>query len=384
MVEILGSALTPQHILGFPVDRPFALTTYSQAAEMMERFYEMGWRNLHIKMRGAHNDSIDHSVPTSLSLISRLGGRSGFNNMINTAERLGYEFYLEGDFMRMRNVSAFDGFRPMRDAARQANRERVEHNGHSLVYFGQLGSGAIMADPVIVARPEFTIQTATNFVQEAARRGVNNMAFRCMASALAGDFNEDRHVSREASLNMRVDFLSGLRDDGTGIWLNYGFSYGMPFADVITNMPMTDQGFGVTDAVVPFYQIALHGLVHFAGNPLNLAEDHSYHLLRSIESGSSLFFSFMNVPTADVEVTRYRRYFANEFDRWSEAANTLYQNHVRNFGHLYNQLIVDHQVIAPEVSVTVYEDGTRVYVNTSLIDFEGHVRVPSRRYLVVR
>ena len=92
----------------------------------------------------------------------------------------------------------------------------------------------------------------------------------------------------------------------------------------------------------------------------------------------------MDVPTADLEVTRYRRYFANEFGRWASVANELYQNHVRNFGHLYNQLIVDHQVIATGVSVTVYEDGTRVYVNTSPVDFRGHVSVPSRRYLVVR
>ncbi|MCL2224568.1 MAG: DUF5696 domain-containing protein [Defluviitaleaceae bacterium] len=389
MVEILGAALTPQHILGFPVDRPFPLTTYAQAAEMMEKMHDHGWRNVHVKMRGAHNDSIDHAVPTSLDLISQLGGRRGFGNMVNAASELDFTFYVEGDFMFMRGIEAFDGFSRLRDAARQANREIVEHAGYSSVYFGPLGTGMIMADPVVVARPEFTINTARNFVNDAARRGVNNIAFRSMASALAGDFNEDRHVTREAAMNKRVDFLSELRENGTGVWLNYGFSYGVPFADIITGMPLTDQNFGITDTAVPFYQIALHGLVPFAGRPINLAEDNSYHLLKSIESGASLFFSFMDVPTADLLVTRYRRYFANEFGRWFDVANQLHANHAQNFGHLYNQLIVDHQIFnAPQggITVTVYEDGTRVYVNTTMSDFATPtgINLRARSYEVVR
>jgi hypothetical protein len=370
MVEILGAALTPQHFLGFPVDRPFPLTTYGQAADIMETLHGFGWSNLHVKMRGAHNESIDHTVPSSLDLISQLGGKRGFGNMVSTADNLGYRFYLEGDFVRMRGNKMFNGFSPMRDAARQANRERVAHAGYSNIYFGPLGTGHVWADPVILARPAFTRRLAENFAEAAAKRGVNNMAFRCMASTLAGDFNEDKHVTREASMNMRVDLLSDLRNRGTGIWLNYGFSFAVPFADIVTGMPVSDQGFAITDVSVPFYQIALHGLVPFAGRPLNLAENHSYHYLKSIESGSSLFFSFMNVPTADLQVTRYRRYFANEFTRWKNIADEYYTNYENNFGHLYNQLITDHQILSRDgVSVTVYEDGTRVYVNTGLLDF---------------
>ena len=384
MVEILGAAETRQHVLGFPVDRPFPLTTFDQATEMLDTFNNFGWNNVHVMFRGAHNDSIDHSVPTSLDLVSQLGNRNAFNNLLNTSQSHGYEFYLEGDFVHMRHLSMFDGFNQNREAARQVNRQRVQHNGFSPTYFAHLGTGSILATSSVLARPAFTMNLVNNFVNEASQIGVNNIAFRSMASSLAGDFHETRHVTREESMHMRADLLRDLRDRGTGIWLHYGFSYGMPFADIITSMPVTDQVFGVTDTVVPFYQIALHGLVHFAGSPVNLAEDYSYHLLRSMESGSSLFFSFMNVPTADLEVTRYRRYFANEFGRWSDIANMLYQNRANQVGHLYNQLIVDHQLLATGVSVSIFEDGTRVYVNTSLVDYDGAVSIPSRRYLVVR
>ncbi|MCL2202994.1 MAG: DUF5696 domain-containing protein [Defluviitaleaceae bacterium] len=386
MVEILGSAVSPQHLLGFPVDRPFALTTYGQAADMLETFAAHGWQNVQVKMRGAHNRSIDHRVPNSVNLISQLGGRSGFNQLVDTAARLQYNFFLEGDFMFMRDNRLFDGFGRNRDTVRQITRTRVEHAGFSHVYFGSLGTASILADPISLATPQFTQNLIRNFTQDAAGRGVDNIAFRSMASALAGDYRDTNHITREASMHMRADLLRELSDGGTGIWLNYGFSFAMPFADVITGMPLTDQGFNVTDVSVPFYQIALHGLIPFAGRPLNLAEDYSYHWLKSVESGSSLFFSFMYVPAAEVLVSRYMRYFANEFNRWYSLANEYYHRHRNDLGHLYNQLITGHEILAPGVTVTVYEDNTRVYVNTSMGDFvsQDGVAVASRRYVVVR
>ena len=383
-VEILGAVETTQHFLGFPLERPLALTTYDRAAQMLRDFDQMGWTNVPVKMRGAHNNSIDHSVPNQVRLISQLGGRSSFNSLVNTANQLGFDFFLEGDFVHMRDISLFDGFNPTRDAARFVNRERAEGLGHSPIFFTEWGTTALFADPTTLARPSVTIDLVNSFVSSASNLGVNNIAFRTLASSLSGDFHENRHVTRETAMNMRADLLSELHENGTGIWLNHGFSYAMPFADIITGMPVTDQGFGVTDAAVPFYQIALHGLVQFAGAPLNLSEDYSYHLLRSIEAGASLFFSFMDAPTAVLHDTAYRRYFANEYGRWIDVANNLYQSHQANFGHLYNQLITDHQILADGVSVTVYEDGTRVYVNTSLADFNGHIHIPATRYVVVR
>ena len=386
MVEILGAALTNQHFLGFPVERPAPLTTYAQAADMMNTLADLGWRNLPVKMRGAHNESIDHSIPTSLDLISQLGNRREFDNMLNTASGHGFDFYLEGDFMFMRNNQMFNGFSRNRDVVRQVSLQRLEHTGFNHIWFGQEPGGSVLADPIHLATPAFTQRIVRNFVEEAASRGVHNIAFRSMGSALAGDFNEDAHVSREASMLMRQDLLQELHDQGTGIWLNYGFAYAMPFANVITGMPVSDQGFNITDASVPFYQIALHGLVPFAGRPVNLAEDFSYNLLRTVESGSALFFSFMDVPSAYIEVTRYRRYFANEFDRWIDIANDFYTRQANDFGHLYNQLITDHQILHPGVTVTVYEDGTRVYVNTTRADFttDTGVAVPAERWEVRR
>jgi RNase P protein component len=334
-------------------------------------------------MLGAHNKSIDHAVPSRFRLVSRLGSRREFDALLNTAERHGYRFFVEGDFVNMRGNGAFNGFSVNRDAARQVNRDRVRHAGYSHIVFAENVSYSVLADPVIVARPEYTVSLVRDFVKDAARYGVYNISFRSMASALGGDFHEKRHVTRESAMHMRKGLLAELQSQGTGIWLNYGYSYAVPYADVITGMPVSCQDFGVTDAAVPFYQIALHGLVHFAGSPLNLSEDYSIHLLRSVEAGASLFFSFMTQPVSEIEPAKYRRFFSNEYSRWIDTANNLYHDHNAVFAPLYNQLIIGHSILDDGVTVTVYEDGTRVYVNTSMRDYDGDGFVlPSRRYVV--
>jgi hypothetical protein len=52
---------------------------------------------------------------------------------------------------------------------------------------------------------------------------------------------------------------------------------------------------------------------------------------------------------------------------------------------LNKQLITGHDQLADEVSVTEYEDGTKVYVNYGDTDYEENgVSVPARDYKVER
>ena len=385
MVEILGAALTNQHFLGFPVELPDPLTSYRGAANIINELNNRGWDNISVMLRGAHNGSIDHSVPTRFRLISRMGGRQGFNELLDASSASGFPLYIEAEFVFMRNNTSFNGFSRLNDSARQINRNRVEHNGFNHVYFGEHSNQSALRDPTILANPEFTQRTIREFTRQASQVGVNNIAFRSLASALSGDFNENKHVNREKSKNMRIETLSELRENNMGVWLNYGFDFAVPFANVVTGMPLDDSGFAITDVSVPFMQIALHGLVNFAGRPVNLAEDYSQHLLKSIESGANIFFSFMDAATREINTTTYRRYFANEFARWVDVADELYKEYQANFGRLYNKLIIDHKILTDGVTLTVYEDGTHVYVNYSNQNFEnedGDI-IPPRFYLVI-
>jgi hypothetical protein len=383
-VEIPGAVNKTQHRLGIPFDLPLKLTSYKEATSMIEDFADFGWKNVRVKLNGWFNRSVDHTIPTNIKLINELGGKKDFLNLTAAANRSGYSFYPEVDFFYMRDKKPFDGFSLYRDAARYVNRERIQNYPFSFVWFGERKQWGKLS---YISRPAVMMSMVDNFIQKASGLGIQNIAFRNIGSRLAGDYNERRHVSREASMVMRQEKLAELGSNGNGIMLLAGHAYAMPWADFIVDMALDDQGFGITDVSVPFYQIALHGLIPYTGRAINLAEDYTKHLLKTVESGAGLYFSFMTEETAILQDTKFRQFYANEYHKWVGDADALYRKFSADFAGLYNQAIDDHKILAPRITVTGYEDGTRVIVNASDNDWvfqeTGNV-VRANNYIVLR
>jgi len=383
-IEIVGAVNKTQHRLGIPFDLPLKLTSYTEASGMVEDFAGFGWRNVQVKLNGWFNRSVDHTIPTKIKLINDLGSKEDFQNLTVAVHRNGYTLYPEADFFYMRDKRLFDGFSLYRDAARYVNRERIQNYPFSFVWFGERKQWGKLS---YISRPVVMMSMIDNFVQKASGFEIQNIAFRNIGSRLVGDYNERRHVSREASMVMRQEKLAELYRGGTGIMLLAGHSYAAPWADFIVDMALDDQGFGITDVSVPFYQIALHGLVPYTGRAINLAEDYTKHLLKTIESGAGLYFSFMTEETAVLQETKFRQFYANEYHKWVGDADALYRRFSADFAGLYNQAIDDHRILAPGITVTGYENGTRVIVNASGYDWvfqETGSVVRANNYIVLR
>ncbi|MDR0375771.1 MAG: DUF5696 domain-containing protein [Treponema sp.] len=382
VVEIVGAVNKTQHRLGIPFDLPLPLTSFKEAQSMIQDFADFGWKNARIKLIGWFNGSVDHAVPSKISLIKTLGSGRDFMNLAAAARERDYGFYVEADFLFMRDNSVFDNFSLYRDAARYVSRDRIESYPYSFVWFGERTQWGKLS---YLARPDYMMKLIDGFVDKATGLGVENFAFRTIGSKLAGDYNEKRLVSREASMNMQREKLSELKRKGKGVLVNTGFVYTAPYADIITDMTTGDQGFGITDEAVPFYQIALHGLVPYTGKAINLAEDYTKNLLESIASGAGLYFSFMTEEVAALQETKFRQFYANEYGKWANDAAALYKQFERDFDGLYGQEIKNHETLSPGVTVTEYDDGTLVVVNSGddIWHYNG-AAVAANNYAVIR
>jgi hypothetical protein len=381
-VEVIGAVDKVQHRLGIPFQLPLELTSYRETGQMVEDFAAMGWENVYIKSIGWFNGSVEHKVPTNIRLISELGSKRDFVNLASTARDLGYKLYAEGDFVFMRRNNLFDGFTLSADASRFITRLTVEVHQNNFITFGQAENDD---HPAYLARPEYTVSLVENFVPNLNKLGVSGIAFRSIGAKLGGDYYEKRLVTREETMKIQQDLLAGLKSRGQGILLNTGYVFAAPYADIITDMAIDDQKFGITDESVPFYQIALHGLVPYTGRAINLAEDYTLNLLKTIETGGGLYFSFMAEDSAALQETRYHKFYANQYDKWIGDADVLYRKFSGDFDGLYNQPIVNHEILAPSVSATEYGDGTKVIVNTNgaAYDYRG-IKIGGYDYTVVR
>ena len=93
----------------------------------------------------------------------------------------------------------------------------------------------------------------------------------------------------------------------------------------------------------------------------------------------------MKTDTSILLDTMYSSYSASGYDRWKDEIVGMITRYQAEMKGLNRCRIVDHMHLAEEVSMTVYEDGTKVYVNYSNDVFKfGSVRIPARDYVVER
>lgn len=378
-VELVGAINKRVVKFGLPVNSVTATTTFSEAENLITKLKDSGVGNLSVRMSGWANGGVNQKVLTSVHVLNELGGNKGMDHLIDYASSKDVPLYFDGISCFAYDSGLLNGFLVMRDAARYTTRERVEIHPYYTVTFRPMD----WEDPFYLVQPSYAKRMADNLVEALRTHRAYGVAFRDMGSLLSGDYNVNDLTTREQVKQMQIVSLMGAKAAGQAVMIKEGFDYAMPYADLITDMDLKGTPYSIIDASVPFYQIALHGAVSYTGRPVNLANDWWTELLRCAEYGAGLNFTFMARDTKILQDTSYTGYFGAYYDAWDEEALQLINEYQKAMAGLNAQEIVDHELIMPTLSVTTYENGTKVYVNYAAEDYEADgVKVPARSYIV--
>ena len=378
-VELVGAIEKIQHILGIPKERPFAMTTYDQMVDIVKDLNNEGMTNLSVILEGWFNDGIKHDVPDDVSLIGVLGGKKDFKNAIKKIQE-NNTLYLKSSFTFVYENGWFDSYSYRRDTAKYISREFVKKQKISDVWYGVIED----SDYYYLANPAYIEKTVRGFYDEIKDFDIKNIAFADVGNNLAADYNRKKTVTREKAKNKQVSFLADLLNDGSKMVLYDPYAYAIPDSSLIVDMDVDSTHNCLTDTAVPFFPIVLHGYVDFTGDALNVTGDFTSNLLNCAESGSGLYFIFMNNSGMDLAESEYTYLYGANYDSWKADALKWYKRFKEDFSGIYDQTIEDHKVIAEDVKMTQYADGTRVYVNYRTAEFttDDGITIPAQDWVV--
>ena len=379
-LEIVGAVDKVKQVLGVPVSRPLKLTTYEEAEAIATELYGEGLSNMRVKLTGWMNGGVQQKMLSRVRTISSLGSKSDLKDMVKDVEALGAEVYLDGVTHYAQDSNLLNGFSVLSDAARFISKEKAELYSYSAITYAQRDS----QDPYYLLHADKILEMTDNLVKGAEKFGAN-ISLNDTGYVLSSDFYRKRTVSRQQAMEMQSQQLKEISDSGMGIMTRMGNDYAIMYTDIVTGMDLNGSEYFIVDTFIPFYQLALHGYVDYTGDALNLAGETQEELLRSAEYGAGLYFTVMNESPFALQKTLYTEYFGAEYSAWHDRIVSIYSRYNEELGHTFNQRMTDHISFSDELKCTVYEDGTRVYVNYSYNDAEadGH-RVPARDYLVVK
>ncbi|NLK74143.1 MAG: hypothetical protein GX288_02495 [Clostridiales bacterium] len=380
-VTVLGAIDKIKQKFGVPMSVPIALTTYNEAYELLTDLYNLGFKNLSIKYSGWMNGGLKHKNLNRIKPISELGGEKAFRKFIQLSKELNVPVYLEGRMEYAYDNTLFDGFVINRDAAKYATREIVKLKPFSRLWFGV----DTLQDYHYLLKPQVALEAIDNLWRSVDSYAASGLAFYDIGHYISGDYNPKNNISRQDVINMQQEKMQELIASGKGIIVNHGNDYVIPYVDFVTNMDFKGNMYHIIDHAIPFYSIALHGLVNYSGKAVNLAENYQDMVLKSVETGAGLSFTFMKEPVSTLQESNYTSFFAADYDQWIGKAYEIYSRYEEELGHCFNQYITDHEILSEKVMVTSYEDGTKVYVNYSNTDFAYNgLNVPARDYIVER
>lgn len=380
-VELVGAIDKTVVKFGLPIDSVVALTTFEQAEDIISDLIARGVDNLSVRFSGWANGGVKQKVMTRVNILRELGGKQAMQKLIDGAKAKGVTLYFDGVNCFAYDSGILEGFIPFTNAARYTTREQVEIAPYDVVTYQQ----SKWVDPYYLVKPDYAKQNASNMIGALKDMNTAGVAFRDIGSLLSADYNSKATVTREEVKAMNLETMQEAKDAGMKIIIKQGNDYAVPAADLITDMNLVGTKFGLIDQTVPFYQIALHGMKDYTGQPLNLANDYVDEFLKCVEYGAGLNFTFMAGDGKVLQDTYHSNYFGANYDAWCDEAEVLITQFQKDMAGLNNQRIVSHENLTEDVTVTGYADGTKVYVNYGIeeANIDGVV-VPARSYSVER
>ncbi len=378
-VELVGAIDKIVVKAGLPLDSVVAATSFDQAGKLLTQFDQDGVKGLSVRMTGWSNGGVSQKVLSKVSVLRELGGSGGMKKLIQTADSLGIPLYFDGISCFAYRSGVLNGFIPARDSARYTTRELVELYPYSVITYQPQD----YQKPYYLVQPSYAKSKASNLIKALKNMNAGGVSFRDIGSLLSGDYNTRANTTREQARQMNLETLKEAQAAGQSIMLRNGFDYVLPYADIITDMDLAGINYSILDEQVPFYQMAIHGLVNYTGMPINLASDWQTELLRCAEYGAGLNFTFMAENTKLLQETRYTGYYGAWYSSWAEEARKIVTDYQRDMAGLNQTAMTGHQRLSADASVTSYANGSKVYVNYgyTALNADG-LEIPARSYLV--
>ncbi len=380
VVEMIGGVDNKDHVFGVPVTKDLPLTSYKAANNIMEELTESGVDNFTVKYTGWSNGGVHNSSMKKVKLTKKLGSKSNLKDFIANANEKNINVYMDANFQYVfKNKLLFDGYSVNRDTSKFVSREVMQLSYYSPIFFAELADEY----QYYVARPEYVMGNIDSVKDYITNLGTSNISFGDISRQLCGDYNYKRRVSREETMNMITGKYKELAESGSMIMANSDNFYNVPYADIITGSVLSNKKYNIVDETIPFYQIALHGIVDYTAESLNLSQDAEDTYLKSAELGAGLYYTITDEPTSALQESKYTEFFATDYALWKDSIVENYERFSKDFEGTYDEYIVDHEKISDNVYKTEFSGGRTVIVNYNYnpFNYDG-AEIPARDYIV--
>jgi len=338
-------------------------TTFDEAGKIMERFKAEGIEKAQFNLVGWNWDGHDGRYPARFPVDQRLGGEEGLRRLVRLAEKLNYQ------------VTFHDNYSDAYMCSPDWDEEEMIRDRDGKVFEGGIWAGG-PSRFICPAKGMKYLHRDLPRIKELGLKGWYYLDGTPRALRGCYDRRHGHELTRRAEGEGIADQFQAVRAYFGGCAVEMPTAFALPAVDEVSHIPcwglwpFDSKIKKYCDEVVPFFHIAIHGLIiyHLTNWP------EFPRLFGSVEAGILKEIEWGAMPRTEVTFRPTLR--PSNFQQ--------YENHIkwmkmeydwicRDLGRVQLEYIENHRKLGDGVWETLYGDGTRVLVNygKKTVDVDG-------------
>ncbi len=335
-----------------PINYLSKLTTFEQAEDMLIRMKNKGINNVSIRYAGVFSGGLDSKDISDASVLRRLGGTEKLDELYAyiTAQKMSL-------FLDVNLLSSSTSFSGINATDIQKNTSSYTPDSKLVDYMDETVAERQLRNISKLKKVISSVLTDTRYY------GFSGYCLNDVGSVLYSDFSLGGVLREDAAVAISEAIVP--LSTGHPTMAVSGNFYMLKNIDSVINIPLeTTNSESGAYLAVPFIQLVLHGIVDYAGEPINTGINLQETLLKYIEYGACPHFEWNYEPvTGQTEADKF--YYDNTINTAAE----FYTKANKALNDLRDARITDHYEVQDGIFCTEYDTGARIYVNYTNNDF---------------
>ena len=343
-VDFLG-AETENYVLG---KQSVPMTTFSQAEDILHDLDVRGVRGISVTCRGWQEGGLSGALPTdAYAPAGSLGGDSGLQRLIETAEKLSDRLSLEADFLHL-NIETH----PL---LFYSSFKTITSQTWSRPTFGKV------YDTMHCLSPAKTLEIGSSMIKQLAQHQVPGISLVGITS-LMSDYYESNHYQDSARMMADYETLVKEAADQMEASLSQANCYLWRHAAALKKMPIAGSNYSYVKRDIPFLSIAVSGKIPCYTEYANFQANTHRYFLHLVEQGTWPTFLLTAEDPIKLQNTNSNDVYSSRYELYQELIPAWYQELKALHDQLGVSQIMDHICEGDLVRVT-WSNGVKVYLN---------------------
>ena len=357
-VQVVGGVMHEENILGIPVNRVLPVTSYEDTLSLIAALKDRGVQNLSLDYLYWDKNGTQNRLTADMKAESRLGGKSGLKKLLDGLTD-GTQVYFNLNFTDL--MQNQKGYTTLYSTSQNVKKEPLMRQNFYISTYRANGK----ADKVFLLSPSKLTDLVSRWTKAYSKwqsAGMSGLALGSMGEEIYSHFGDEPVDRGSAQALWEKTIADVAAQSENGLLLTAANAYALPYASTVQSVPTEHSRYLCEERAVPFYAIALHGLVDMSVAPVNDAEGNT-RVLQAVENGIGLTYTLGWRNTDQLKNTAGEQYnYINAAD-WLDVAAQQQTAIAPYLAAVSGKAITNHTQLAEGVYRTDFEGGAWAIVN---------------------